>query len=126
MTIFDYIKSILVTKNKDMDCGTEYAPFMVNRWLSFLSPASAKAINETVNVVYLEEKKFHYMLLLSLFPRMKYQPRINYIKKVKATKEKEDPTIALVANNLERSKREIELLKHFSDEQVAIRSKETK
>lgn len=105
MTIFDYIKDIIVTKKGDLPLDG-YVPFLVNRWLSFINPQVCEAINQLNTKILLEDKLLHYKLVLSLFPKMEYIPRINYIKKVKEEVEEEDQRIKILAENLEISKRE--------------------
>ena len=109
MTIFDYIKDIIVTKKGDLPLDS-YVPFLVNRWLSFINPQVCQAINQLNTKILLEDKLLHYKLVLSLFPKMKYIPRINYIKKVKEEIEEEDQRIKILAENLEISKREATFL----------------
>lgn len=110
MTIFDYIKDIIVTKRGDLQLD-EYVPFLVNRWLSFINPTVCFAINQVNSKVLLENKEMHYKTLIALFPKMKYCPKINYIKKVKEDEqEEEDIRIKALAENLEISKREARLL----------------
>ena len=61
--------------------------------------------------ILLENKELHYKTVIALFPKMKYCPRINYIKKVKEEEEQdEDIRISILAQNLEISKREALLL----------------
>ncbi len=48
----------------------------------------------------------HYKIILSLFPKMKYCPKINYIKKVKEDETEEDVRIKVIAQNYEISERE--------------------
>lgn len=109
MTIFDYLKDIVVTKKGDLPLDG-YVPFLVNRWLSFINPQVCEAINQLNTKILLEDKLLHYKLVLSLFPKMKYVPRINYIKKVKEEVEEEDQRIAILSENLEISKREATFL----------------
>lgn len=109
MTTFDYIKDIIVTKRGDLPLDG-YAPFLINRFLSFINPQVCEAINQLNTKILLEDKLLHYKLVLSLFPKMKYVPRINYIKKVKEEIEEEDQRIKILAENLEISKREATLL----------------
>jgi hypothetical protein len=109
VTIFDYLGDILVKKKGTLPLD-EYVPFLVNRWLAFSSPAAASAINESVNLLNVSDKNIHYKLLTSIFPKLKYMPRINYIKKVKIEKTEEDSKIKMLANNLELSQREIKQL----------------
>lgn len=112
MTIFDYIKDIVVTKKGDLPLD-DYVPFLINRWLSFINPDVCQAINQLNTKILLEDKLLHYKLVLSLFPRLKYVPKIKYVKKVKETVE-ENQRISIIAENLEMSEREATLLLSFS------------
>jgi len=105
VTIFDYLKDIVVTKKGDLPLDN-YVPFLINRWISFINPDVCQAINQLNTKTLLEDKSLHYKLVLSLFPKLKYVPKIKYIKKVKETKEEEDQRITILAENLEISKRE--------------------
>jgi hypothetical protein len=105
VTIFDYIKDITVTKRGDLPLD-QYMPFLVNRWLSFINPTVCSNINQINSKTLLEDKEMHYKIMLSLFPRMKYCPRINYIKKVKEDETEEDVRIKVIAQNYEISERE--------------------
>ena len=82
MTPFDYLKDIFVTKKGNLPLDN-YTPFMINRWLSFVNPAVAETINQFNNQTLLENKEMHYKMMLTLFPKMSYAPRINYIKKLR-------------------------------------------
>lgn len=107
MTVFDFIKDILVTKRGDLPLD-QYVPYIVTRWLSFINPTVAASINEFNKQLLLENKELHYKMMITLFPKMKYAPRINYIKKVKGEpKEEEDRKIQMLAERFELSKREI-------------------
>ena len=105
MTIFDYIKDITVTKRGDLPLD-QYMPFLVNRWLSFINPTVCSNINQINSKTLLEDKEMHYKIMLSLFPKMKYCPKINYIKKVKEDETEEDVRIKVIAQNYEISERE--------------------
>lgn len=109
MTIFDYIKDILVTKRGDLPLD-QYVPYIVTRWLSFINPTVAASVNEFNKQVLLENKELHYKMMISVFPKMKYAPRISYIKKVKEEATEEDKSISLLANKYELSKREVKQL----------------
>ena len=106
MTIFDYLKDIVVTKKGDLPLDS-YIPFLINRWLSFINPTICSAINQINSKQLLEDKEMHYKTLLVMFPRMKYFPKINYIKKVKEDAQEEDIKIKLLSEKLEVSRREI-------------------
>ncbi|NDB85692.1 MAG: hypothetical protein EB127_23775 [Alphaproteobacteria bacterium] len=108
MTIFDYLTDILVKKSGTLPTE-EYVPFLVNRWLSFSSPQVCQAINSSVNSLTLDKDK-HYKLLLAVFPKQAYMPKINYIKKIKNEKTEEDNKLDLLSKNMELSKREIKQL----------------
>jgi hypothetical protein len=105
VTIFDYIKDITVTKRGDLPLD-QYMPFLVNRWLSFINPTVCSNINQINSKTLLEDKEMHYKIILSLFPKMKYCPKINYIKKVKEDETEEDVRIKVIAQNYEISERE--------------------
>lgn len=109
MTIFDYIKDIVVTKRGDLPLD-QYVPFLINRWLSFVNPTLCSAINQINNKTLLEDKEMHYRTLIALFPKMKYCPKISYIKKVKEAESAENKMISVVAQQLEISRREAEQL----------------
>ena len=109
MTIFDYIKDIVVTKKGNLSLDG-YVPFLVNRWLSFINPTVCITINQVNTKSLLEDKELHYKTMISLFPKMKYCPKINYVKKVKEIKCEEDLKIKMMADKFEISKREVLLL----------------
>ena len=115
MTIFDYLKDIVVSKKGDMPLEG-YAPFLVNRWLSFISPSSCVAINESVNSLGNIDKDIHYKLLVTCFPKHKYMSKINYIKKVKPEKEDKDDKIVILSKTLELSQKEIEEMLAFKEQ----------
>jgi hypothetical protein len=108
VTIFEYIGDIL-SKKKGNLLLDEYVPFLVTRWLSFLSPQSSFALNDSVNVLGNLDKNFHYKILVTLYPKIKYTPRIQYVKKIKKEKE-ESKDISILASNLELSQRETQQL----------------
>ena len=105
MTIFDYIKDITTYKKGNLPLDG-YIPFLINRWLGFVSPQICGAINESVNSLGNIEKEQHYKLLLKLYPKSKV-PFIQYVKKVKEEKTEEDDKVSLLASNMELSQREI-------------------
>ena len=110
MTIFDYIKDIIVTKRGDLPVD-QYVPFLVNRWLSFINPTVCELINSSANSkILLENKEMHYKAMVAYFPKAKYAPRINYIKKVKEKEQDDDIRVKVLAQNLEISEREALLL----------------
>ena len=110
MTIFDYLKDIIVTKRGDLPMD-QYVPFLVNRWLSFINPVACELIGFSFNSkILLENKEMHYKLMIAYFPKAKYAPRINYIKKVKEKEQDDDIRVKVLAQNLEISQREALLL----------------
>lgn len=109
MTIFDYIKDITVYKKGNLVLE-EYIPFLINRWLSFISPQSCMGVNESVNMLGNLDRNTHYKLLVKLFPKSKSVPFIKYVKKIKEEATKETNNISLIAQNMEMSKREINQL----------------
>jgi hypothetical protein len=109
VTIFDYLKTITVTK-KAIEQLEQYVPYLVTRWLSFINPSVCSYLNLANKQVLLENKDLHYKVLLCLFPKMKYTPRINYIKKVKEEKAEQNQQIKLIAEQLELSTNEVKNL----------------
>jgi len=109
VTIFDYIKDILVTKRGDLPLD-QYVPYLVARWLSFINPVVAASVNEVNKQLLLENKELHYKMMISVFPKMKYAPKISYIKKVKEEETEENTLLDIMAANREMSKREIKQL----------------
>lgn len=114
MTPFDYLKDIFVTKKGNLPLDN-YIPFMINRWLSFVNPAVAETINQFNNQTLLENKEIHYKMMLTLFPKMSYAPRINYIKKAQEEIQEEDKRIKLLAAKYELSQKEIISLLAFKE-----------
>jgi len=106
MTVFDYLKDIVVTKRGDLSLQ-EYSPYMINRWLSFMNPQFSSLLNECNRQQLLEDKALHYKTVIALVPRRKHLPRFSYIKKVQEKKTEEDKRIEAMAQSLEISKREI-------------------
>ena len=98
MTIFDYLNSILYSKNKiELNCDDEsqFSIFMVNRWSSFYSKDIANYINLTTNTYanLFNTKQDQYNLVYNIVPKMKYK-RLDYIKKAKKEDvEKDKPLI---------------------------------
>jgi hypothetical protein len=114
VTIFDYIKDITTYKKGNLPLES-YIPYLINRWLGFISPQICGAINESVNSLGNIDKEQHYKLLLKLYPKSKV-PFINYIKKVKEEKTEEDDKISLLASNMEMSEREVKQLLEFREQ----------
>jgi DNA primase catalytic subunit len=112
MTIFDIISNIITTKNKadiSVEEEREYQFFLINRWLSMHSGEFASLVNETTNKYWscLSKDELN-KLLINTVPRQRYK-KIDYIKKIKKEKTKEDETIEMLAKNLEVSQREIKM-----------------
>ena len=101
-----------MTKKGDLPLDG-YVPFLISRWLSFINPDVCQVISQLNTKILLEDKLLHYKLMLSLFPKMKYAPRIKYVKKVKEQNLEEDERIKILAENLEISKREAVTLLSF-------------
>jgi hypothetical protein len=114
VTIFDYIKDITTFKKGNLPLEG-YIPYLINRWLAFISPQICGAINESVNSLGNIDKEQHYKLLLKLYPKSKV-PFIKYIKKVKEEKTEEDDKTSLLASNMEMSEREVKLLLELKEQ----------
>ena len=115
MTIFDYLKNIIVSKRDEQHLD-QYVPYLATRWLSFINPTVCSYLNTVNKQVFLENKQLHYRILLSLFPKMKTMPRINYVKKVKNEKIEENKQVKVLADQFELSVAEIEKLLSLKEE----------
>lgn len=92
-----------------------YAPYMINRWLSFYDPEVALLVNEYANRM-LDPIK-HLWTVFSLLPPSilpNSMKRIKYVKKPKEDAIKEDEMLALLARSKEISKREAKMLTNNS------------
>jgi hypothetical protein len=110
-TIFNYIDSVLFTKqklNKLNEDETQFNLYMLNRWCSMYSPDMAHIINETTNkqkeLFVLKQDQYNY--IFNILPKVR-KKRINYIKKIKIEEEQKDEHIPIIAKNLEISQREV-------------------
>ena len=112
--LFEYIKDITTYKKGNLPLD-EYIPFLINRWLSFISSSTCCAINESVNSLGNIDKLQHYKLLLKLYPKSK-QPYIKYVKRVKEEKSKENEKIDMLASNMKMSRREAKLLLELKEQ----------
>jgi hypothetical protein len=119
MTIFDFISSVLFTKEKtclmSVDEESNFSPYMLNRWCSKYSKTTAtfsNILNRYLGVF--EDKKDLYSLFVAVMPKVPSK-RISYIKKIKEEKVEENNDVELLANNLELSKREINQYIAFSE-----------
>lgn len=91
-TIFEHIDN-LVTYKQDytMSAGEAFSPYLIQRWISMISPNICNFINETSNSQFnsiLESQEFH-DYILSTIPKLK-KTKIKYIKKSKDIKDYED------------------------------------
>jgi hypothetical protein len=112
--LFEYIKDITTYKKGTLPLD-DYIPFLINRWLSFISPQICTAINVSTNSLGNVDKNQHYKLLLKMYPKSKI-PFISYVKKIKEEKTKEDNKIDILASNMEMSKRETKLLLELKEQ----------
>jgi len=106
MTIFDYLNSILYSKNRiELNCDEEsqFNSFMMNRWISFYSPELSCYINETGNkhAHLFQDKQDQFNYYYTVIPKLKFK-KINYIKKAtKEAKEEEQPILPEFISNRE-------------------------
>lgn len=101
-TIFDHLKNILEDKKSEEFVSSDFSPFIIQRWLSMISPEFCYFINEKVNSINLPDNESWYRYYLLIIPKIGYR-NIKYLKKNKATtKELSD-----VSKKLEISKREL-------------------
>ena len=114
-TIFTYLSNILYKKSdnvfSNIDSEDTYNHYMMCRWLSMHSPQVAKVVNDTANWLYpiFNTKEESYKFLNTIIPHQNFR-RINYIKKNKKnTAEKGETIVNIIAQNMEISKREVNL-----------------
>lgn len=116
MNIFEQLDEIITTKDNklldnDEDLDT-FIPYLTQRWLSMYSPSFAQIVNVSSNRLWkaMETKRDWYKLFVSIIPRSSKR-RIPYIKKAEKTAKKkiDSELIALIADNLEISRREVKL-----------------
>ena len=110
-TIFNYIDSVLFTKqklNKLNEDETQFNLYMLNRWCSMYSSDMVRIINETTNrykeVFSVKQDQYNY--ILNMLPRVK-RKRVDYIKKIKTEEKEKDENIPIIAKTLEISEREV-------------------
>lgn len=112
MTIFDCLNDILFTKRgkllQNIDDESSFNQYMINRWISMYSPATATLINNTCNWLYsaFETKQQYYRFVSAVIPKLNFK-RIHYIKKKKPENTEELENVELLAKRLEISQREI-------------------
>jgi hypothetical protein len=109
VNLFTYLKDIFVDKKGNLQLE-EYIPYLITRWVSFSTPKICNPLNDTINCLGNIEKNIHYKLLISVLPKVKYQPRISYIKRKKKETEDIDIKIIQLAKSMELSQKEIEQL----------------
>lgn len=105
MNMFEDIQNIINYKNnvivKD---GDNFVPYLMQRWISMISPEMAYVLNETINEVHwtMKSPQMWYDAFLTLVPKVGYQ-KISYIKKDKTPPE---PDVKLYAQRMEISIKE--------------------
>jgi hypothetical protein len=107
ITLFDYISDIVAKKQGNLPLDN-YVPFLIARWLSFINPSTAEFVNQFNTKGLLENKELHYKTLVTCFPKLKWCPKISYIKKAKEMESQNDNQmkIKMLAESLELSVRE--------------------
>lgn len=116
MNFFDLLRKVVFFGKKDSagEINNEelqqFVPYMMNRWMSFYDKNKAVFVNETFNrfTGLFDDKRESYMLYYNLAPKSKFK-KIEYVKKQKEKKEKEDVSIAIIAKNNYISQREVNL-----------------
>lgn len=110
MSPFSFLKNILVTKSVP-DQYESYAPYLLNRWFSFINVSVAETINTFNKQIFLEDKNIHFKLLSTVFPKVNKVPSVQYLKKTKQIKELIDESkIKLLSEKYEISQREVNIL----------------
>ena len=103
----------------DSEGEQAFVPFLFNRWLTMYSKDTVGFVNETLNKycgIFDTDKQKTYKLYYNLIPRLKFK-RINYIKKLKKDKDKQEEfdQLKIIAKNNNMSVREIEMYTNMLD-----------
>lgn len=103
----------------DSEGEQAFVPFLLNRWLTMYDKGTVVFVNETLNKycgIFDTDKQKTYKLYYNIIPRLKFK-RINYIKKIKKDKDRQEEidTLKIVAKNNNISVRELELYKSLLD-----------
>lgn len=102
-TIFDYIGNITNGKKlEELDASSSFSPFMLQRWLSMISPEICYFLNEKLNGLHITDKQVIYDYMVLMFPKIGNK-KIKYLKKSSAV---DDSDIEESAKRLQISKRE--------------------
>jgi len=109
MTVFDYIGSIINSKNKiELNCDDEsqFSIYMINRWLSFYSNDVSNYVNETCNKYanLFSTKQEQYNFLYNVLPKLKFK-KINYLKKLKK-EDKEEKSVVYIPEFMSKAEYE--------------------
>ena len=111
-TIFDFLKSILFTKQViPINIDDNISVFMLNRWISMHSKEMLQFVNLTSNRYWQVQKTGEeiYNWFFHVMPKASWR-KLTYIKKTKKEKNAtEDATIPLIAQFNEISQREVRL-----------------
>lgn len=116
MSIYNLLKDIVQNKKGNLHDSHEFetmfaSPFLVQRWLSMLSPDTTMLINDTSNKLWkglADDKVLWYRLYLALIDKKRFG-KINYIKKDKKEINKTEVKITdVLAQRNEISTRETE------------------
>lgn len=135
-SIFEHIDNIINLKIPyTIIEGEEFSPYILQRWISMISPEICNFINETSNSQYSvisDKQKFH-DYLLSVIPKIG-RKKIQYIKKEKqnSLEQNKEDIIKEYAKRLEISYRELKsileldpnfLSNRFNNKQIEIYKK---
>jgi hypothetical protein len=108
MNGIEHVYNLFSKREKSPEDFSEYVPYMINRWVSFVNPSLALLINNSFNKGdYHFLKKEHYCGVSSCIPQIKKMGRISYVKKIK---QEPDIDLKTLARNLEMSQRELKTL----------------
>ena len=108
MSLYTVIDSVLFKKPvRAEDVEEFHVPFMMNRWYSFYSSDCIEIANILNRYAYqFADKQDSFKFFNCLIPKLRYK-RIQYIKKTKEKKDKEDENIKVLAQRYEISEREV-------------------
>jgi hypothetical protein len=108
LTVLFYNKKALKEDNLDSETLQQFAPYIINRWLSFYDKSKCVFVNETLNKYsnLFEDKNDMFKLYYNLIPQSRFK-KLSYIKKKKEEKETQKEDIEIFAQNQRISTREV-------------------
>lgn len=124
--IFNIIGNLAFTKKKPflLTCEEikEFSPYMINRWLSMIDENYAPLINEYQKYINCMDVETYNTFLFLVLPKIK-RKHFTYIKNGKVTKVENGEIREKICENLEISRKELDILDEDGKLSEMIKSK---